>query len=243
VVASWYLLFRGQRLTGSLVDTNKDSYVPTARAITEHIGALKKEFGGAATTSGTPRAKGTATPRATPRKPAAVKTPKSSAKRKRVSKSSDEDEEMDDGEDDSDAERAMLKGTPSGPRSTLSRRSKSVAKTYNDDDSSSSDELASQGGNTGAVTPTPTAGVEEQPDFFGRGAFDGAGEDVGQMDGVATGIAAGGAVTGTLTPQGRTTNGTRQAKSATKATKRAIKREAPADDSNVSDFQPDFMEG
>ena len=229
-----------QATNGNTVDTNKDSYIPTARAITEHIGALKKEFGGTAT--GTPKAKTTTTPKATPKKSSAVKTPKSSAKRKRVSHSSDEDEEMkDDAEDDSAAERERLKATPSGPRSTLSRRSKSVAKTYNEDHESE-DELATPQDNTRAATPTPMAGEEEQPDFFGGGAFDGPGEEIVQMDGVAAGVAGVGLVNGTLTPQGKTANGHAQANSAAKRVlKRTVKREEPVDDSDGSEFNPDFM--
>ena len=226
-----------QATNGNTVDTDKDSYIPTARAITEHIGALKKEFGGTAT--GTPKAKTTTTPKATPKKSSAVKTPKSSAKRKRVSHSSDEDEEMkDDADDDSAAERERLKATPSGPRSTLSRRSKSVAKTYNEDHESE-DELATPQDNTRAATPTPMAGEEEQPDFFGGGAFDGPGEEIVQMDGVAAGV---GLVNGTLTPQGKTANGHAQANSAAKRVlKRIVKREEPVDDSDGSEFNPDFM--
>lgn len=234
-----------QATNGNIVDTNKDSYVPTARAITEHIGALKKEFGGTAVTAsatGTPKAKTATTPKATPKKSSAVKTPKSSAKRKRVSHSSDEDEEMkDDADDDSAAERERLKATPSGPRSTLSRRSKSVARTYNEDDESE-DELATPQGNTRAATPTPMAGEEEQPDFFGGGAFDGPGEEIGQMNGVAAGVAGVGLVNGTLTPQGKTANGHAQANSAAKRVlKRTVKREEPVDDSDGSEFNPDFM--
>jgi len=157
--------------------------------------------------NGTPRAKATVTPRATPRKAAAVKTPRSSTKRKRVSKSSDEDEEMIDGEDDSDAEREMQKATPSGPRSTLSRRSKSVTKTYNEDDEDTSDELAAPEGNTGAVTPTPTAGDEMQQDFFAGGAFDGAGDTIVHMNGVANLVDVNGVVTSTMTPRGQTAIG------------------------------------
>lgn len=235
-----------QATNANTVDTNKDSYVPTARAITEHIGALKKEFGGtaatASATAGTPKAKTTATPKATPKKSTIVKTPKSSAKRKRVSHSSDEDEEMnDDADDDSAAERERLKATPSGPRSTLSRRSKSVAKTYHEDDESDN-ELATPQGNTRAATPTPMASQEEQTDFFGGGAYDGAGEDVGQMDGVAAGVAGVGLINGALTPQGKTAKGHAQANSAAKrVVKRTVKREEPVDDSDGSEFNPDFM--
>lgn len=219
--------------------------MPNAKAITDHFYALRKQIGAPTTASatGTPRAKTTATPKATPKKSTAVKTPKSSAKRKRVSHSSDEDEDMhDDADDDSAAERERLKATPSGPRSTLSRRSKSVAKTYNEDNESE-DELATLQDDTRAATPTPMAGGEvEQPDFLGVGAFDGADEDVGQMEGVAAGIAVVGLVNGTLTPQGKTVNGHAQANSAAKrVVKRAVKPEEPVDDSDVSEFDPDLM--
>ena len=144
---------------------------------------------------------------------------------------------MDDGDDDSAAEREMLKTTPSGPRSTLSRRSKSVAKTY-DVDGESSNELASLQHNTRAATPTPMAGDEEQPDFFGGGAFDGAGEGVGQVSVAVTGVSA-----GITTPQGKAVNGNVQPDSAIKraVVKRTMKREEPVDDSDVSDFHPDFF--
>jgi hypothetical protein len=146
---------------------------------------------------------------------------------------------MDDAEDDSAAEREMLKATPSGPRSTLSRRSKSVAKTYNEDDESADEELATTQDNTRAATPTPAPAAvqEEQTDFFGGGAYDGAGDEVGQMDGVVTGAAAGGISGGTLTPQGKAVNGHAQADS---AAKRASKRAEPADDSDGSEFNPDL---
>jgi hypothetical protein len=145
---------------------------------------------------------------------------------------------MNDAEDDSAAERERLKSTPTGPRSTLSRRSKSVAKTYNEDDESD-DELATPQDNTRAATPTPAPATieEEQPDFFGGGMYDGAGEGIGQMDGVVDGVAA-----GTLTPQGKTANGHAQANSAAKrVVKRTVKREEPVDDSDVSEFTPEFM--
>lgn len=233
------------RLTRPTVDTGIESYEPSASAIKQHIDVLRKTFGNGATGGGgTPKAKATATPKATPKKSAPVKTPKSSAKRKRVSHSSDEDEEMNDAEDDSAGEREMLKSTPTGPRSTLSRRSKSVAKSYNEDDGSEDDEFATPQNNTRAATPTPAPATaqaaveEEQTDFFGGGAFDGPAEDVGQMDGVA----ATGLVGGTLTPQGKATNGHAQANSAAKrVVRRAFKREEPVDDSDVSEYEPDFM--
>lgn len=147
----------------------------------------------------------------------------------------------DDADDDSAAERERLKATPSGSRSTLSRRSKSVAKTYNEDDESD-DELATPQDDKRAATPTPVVGEEEQTDFFGGGAFDGAGERIGQMDGVAAGVAGVGLVNGALTPQGKTASGHPQANSAAKrVVKRAVKREEPVDDSDVSEFSPDFM--
>lgn len=154
---------------------------------------------------------------------------------------------MNDAEDDSAAERERLKTTPTGPRSTLSRRSKSVAKTYNEDDESE-DEFATPQNNTRAATATPTpaaaqAAVEEElTDFFGGGAYDGAGDDGGQMDGVAAGFAAAGLVGGTLTPQGKAANGHAQLDSAAKrVVKRTVKREEPVDDSDGSEFEPDFM--
>jgi hypothetical protein len=216
-------------LTCLTVDTGIESYEPSASAIKQHIDQLRKTLGNGAAGGSIPRGKTTATPKATPKKSATVKTPKSSAKRKRVSHSSDEDEEMDNAEDDSAAEREMLKATPSGPRSTLSRRSKSVAKTYNEDDESD-DEFANPQGNTRAATPTPAGGEEEQVNFFGGGVYDGAGESIGQMDGVVDEGAFGGA----LTPQGKTANGHAQANS-------AVKREELVDDSDVSEFTPDFM--
>lgn len=205
-------------------------------AIKKRIAALKKEAGGKATTSGTPKSKGTATPKATPKKAPMAKTPRSSEKRKRASVPSDEDADMDYGDDDSGAERERLKTTPSGSRSSLSRRLKIAAKTYHEDSDSSGD-VADPEDNTDAVTPTPAAGGEEQQNIFAGGAFDGSGETVGQMDGVTTGVAHG-VVAGTLTPQGKATNGNGQAKS---ATKRAVKRKAPVHDSDGSEFTPDFM--
>lgn len=231
-------------LTRLTVDTGIESYEPSASAIKQHIDTLRKIPGNGAAGGGTPRAKATATPKATPKKFAAVKTPKSSAKRKRVSHSYDEDEAMDDAEEDFAAEREMLKATPSGPRSTLSRRSKSVAKTYNEDDESD-DEFATPQNNTRAATHTSAAvaGEEEQPGFCGGGAYDGAGEEVDQMDGIATGVAG---RAGTLTPQGKTVNGNVQANSAVKRAvellpKRAAKRKVPVDDNDGSEFTPDFM--
>jgi hypothetical protein len=164
-------------------------------------------------------------PKSTPRKPTTLNTPKSSAKRKRTTKSSDEeDTEMPDGEDGSEDERKMLKQTPSGPRSSLSRRSKSVAKTYNQDDESSDEAAdADQDEDARAATPTPAA-VEDVPDFFPGGASDGVQE--GQMEGV---------VGGTLTPQGKGANRSKL------ATKRVVKREVRVDDSDGSVFSPEVL--
>lgn len=228
----------------SEVDTGKDDYQPTVRAIQEHLNNLKKSIGGKTktktTNSNTPRA--TATPKSTPRKPAAIKTPKSSAKRKRTSKSSDEEEDatMVDGEDNSDAEREMLKYTPSAPCSSLSRRSKSVAKTYHEDNESndeSDDEFATPGVDARAATPTPAAGEDMQTDFFAGGAFDGVHESAqnqpgDEMEGVATG-AFGHVATGTLTPQGRAGRGSKLAGSGSKRT-------IIDDDSDGSEFSPDM---
>lgn len=127
----------------NLVDTNKDIYQPTARAVTEHLTQLKASVYGKGS-SGTPKAK--VAPKSTPRKAPATKTktPTRGTKRKRGKKSSDDDDEddhdMDDEEDNTDAEREMLETTPSNSRSSLPRRSK-VAKSYQqDDDSSDADE-------------------------------------------------------------------------------------------------------
>jgi hypothetical protein len=138
---------------------------------------------------------------------------------------------MPDGEDDSEDEREMLKHTPSGPRSSLSRRSKSVAKTYNQDDKSS-DELADQEEDARAATPTPTAGEDEVPDFFPGGAFDGVQEAAQGLSGVRMD----GVVASALTPQGK---GVGRSKLAGPATRRVVKREVRDDDSDGSEFRPE----
>lgn len=129
---------------------------------------------------------------------------------------------MIDGEDNSDAEREMLNRTLSAPRSTLSRRSKSVAKTYHEDHESD-DEFATPGIDARAATPTPTPGDDMQPDFFAGGAFDGVHEATeDQMEGV-----------GTLAPQGRVVRGS-------KLTGLDFKRVTKDDESDVSEFSPDM---
>jgi hypothetical protein len=220
-------------------DTGAEDYKPTPRAITEHIGALKKSVGGGA---GTPKGKGTprpsATPKATPRKPATFKTPTSSAKRKHaINFSDDEEEDPMNGEDDSEAERKRLKMTPTAPRSSYSRRSKSVAKSYaNDDDNADDDEedadADAEEEHDHAAVRAPSSGLlNVQDDYFLGTAFDGAeetaylGQRVSKM-GVAAGAT--GDENDDLTPQGKI------------ATRRVFKREIREDDSDISEFTPDF---
>jgi hypothetical protein len=214
-----------------LGDTGVDDYQPTARAITEHIGALKKSVGGGGTT---PKAKGaprpSATPKATPSKLSMFKTPTSSAKRKRtINNFSDDDEEdVVGGEDDSDAERKRLKSTPSAPRSTYSRRSKSVAKSYANDDTVNDDEDAdAEEDHEPAAVRAPSAGMlNVQDDYFVGTAFDGADETVQLNHRVGKmGVAAD---ADELTPQGKST------------TRRIFKREIREDNSDISEFTPDF---
>jgi len=166
------------------------------------------------------------------------KTPTSSAKRRRAINFSDDDEEdAVNGEDDSDSERKRLKSTPSAPRSTYSRRSKSVAKSYANDDEVNDDEDAdaeveAEEDHDRAAVRAPSAGMlNVQDDYFVGTAFDGAEDNVqlnhrvGQM-GIAANVAGGG--NGELTPQGKT------------ATRRVFKREVREDDSDISEFTPDF---
>jgi hypothetical protein len=162
------------------------------------------------------------------------KTPTSSAKRRRTMNFSDDDEEdAVDAEDDSDSERKRLKSTPSAPRSTYSRRSKSVAKSYatnddnvNDDEDADAEAEAEEDHDRAAVRAPSSGMLNVQDDYFVGTAFDGAEETVqlnhrvGQM-GVA-------ASTDDLTPQGQT------------ATRRVFKREIREDDSDISEFTPDF---
>lgn len=132
---------------------------------------------------------------------------------------------MPDCEDDTDAERKMLNKSPSAPRSTLSRRSKSVAKSYANDDSSEGDADAD--------------GELEGGDLSTPAAFDGAGDSaqldqgVRQMSVAAAEEAAEGV---DLTPQGK--NGASiQRKSPTKRVKREVRED---DESDVSEFNPTF---
>ena len=85
---------------------------------------------------------------ATPKKNLAVKTPTSSAKRARKTAMSEEDEEDDDEDEDSETERKGLKLTPTGPRASYSRRSKSKSVSYHDDEQADdeSDDLANTNG-------------------------------------------------------------------------------------------------
>lgn len=132
---------------------------------------------------------------------------------------------MQDGEDDTDAERKMLNKSPSAPRSTLSRRSKSVAKSYANDDSSE-DDADADGEVEGGNLSTPAA-------------FDGA-ADSAQLDQVVRQISvatADDAAEGiNLTPQGKATNGI-QHKSPTKRVKREVRED---DESDVSEFTPNL---
>jgi hypothetical protein len=161
------------------------------------------------------------------------KTPTSSAKRTRTMNSSDDDEEdAVDAEDDSDSERKRLKTTPSAPRSTYSRRSKSVAKSYandndvNDDEDADAEVEAEEDHDHAAVRALSAGMLNVQDDYFVGTAFDGAEETVqlnhrvGRMNVAAS--------ADDLTPQGKT------------ATRRVFKREIREDDSDISEFTPDF---
>jgi hypothetical protein len=164
-------------------------------------------------------------------------TPTSSAKRKRVINNFSDDDEEDavGGEDDSDAERKRLKSTPSAPRSTYSRRSKSVAKSYanndNVDDEDDADAEAEESHDHAAVR-APSAGMlNVQDEYFVGTAFDGADETVQLNQRVSKmGVAANatGNGSGELTPQAKT------------STRRVFKREIREDDSDISEFIPDF---
>lgn len=119
----------------------------------------------------------------------------------------------------------MLNKSPSAPRSTLSRRSKSVAKSYANDDYSEDDADAD--------------GEVEGGDLSTPATFDGAvdsaqlDQNVRQMSVTAAGDAA---ESINLIPQRHVTNGI-QRKSPTKR----VKREAYEDDeSDVSEFTPNL---
>jgi hypothetical protein len=151
--------------------------------------------------------------------------------------SDDDEEDAVDAEDDSDSERKTLKTTSSAPRSTYSRRSKSVAKSYandndaNDDEDADAEVEAEEDHDHAAVRTTSAGMLNVQDDYFVGTAFDGAEETVqlnhlvGQM-GVAANAAGDG--NGELTPQGKT------------VTRRVFKCEIREDDSDVSEFTPDF---
>jgi hypothetical protein len=160
------------------------------------------------------------------------KTPTSSAKRKHAFNFSDDEEDPVDGEHDSEAERKRLKTTPSAPRSTYSRRSKSVAKSYANNDNADDDEDADAEEDAHAAVHAPSSGMPNvQDDYFVGTAFDGAEETiqlhqrVSKMD-VASSVTDDG--NDNLTPQAKT------------ATRRVFKREIREDDSDISEFTPDF---
>ena len=134
---------------------------------------------------------------------------------------------MIEGEEDSETERKRLKTTPSAPRSTYSRRSKSVAKSYANDDTIDDDEDADVEEDGHAAVQAPSGGLlNAQDDYFVGTAFDGAEETTQLNQRVSKmGVAAG---ADDLTPQGKT------------ATKRVFKREAREEDSDISEFTPDF---
>jgi hypothetical protein len=134
---------------------------------------------------------------------------------------------MIEGEEDSETERKRLKTTPSAPRSTYSRRSKSVAKSYANDDTIDDDEDADvEEDGHAAVQALPGGLLNVQDDYFVGTAFDGAEETTQLNQRVSKmGVAAG---ADDLTPQGKT------------ATKRVFKREAREEDSDISEFTPDF---
>jgi hypothetical protein len=140
-----------------------------------------------------------------------------------------------DGEDDSETECKRLKTTPTAPRSTYSRRSKSAAKSYaNDNDNADDEEDAdAEEDYDHAAVRAPSSGLlNVHDDYFVGTAFDGAEETaqinqrVGRM-GVAAGAI--GDESDGLTPQG---------KMATR--RRVFKREIREDDSDISEFTPDF---
>ncbi|OQO04504.1 hypothetical protein B0A48_09426 [Cryoendolithus antarcticus] len=103
-----------------------DSYVPTARAISEHVKSLKKTAGGSSTGSAATPKKTASTPaKVTPKRPTQAKTPTSSAKRSRAQAMSEEDEEP--MSDDSEPDHKTLKKIKPEPRKNPSRRSKSAS--------------------------------------------------------------------------------------------------------------------
>lgn len=175
------------------------------------------------------------TPKSTPRKAAATKTPTTGTKRKRATKSSDEEEAMDP--EDTDAERKMLKTTPSAPRSRLSRRTKSTPKSYQEDDGDSDEDAAGESDEGDAVM-AEDAGLGGEDNAQVGTAFDGAGENALVNQGgehTAANQVAGSATSRQVTPQGKSTNG-----SSKSGGKRFIKREDLGDDSDGSDFVPEL---
>jgi len=147
--------------------------------------------------------------------------------------SDDDEDNIMDGEEDSDAERKRLKTTPSAPRSTYSRRSKSVAKSYLDDDDGADEgkDVDAEEHDHAAVRAPSGGMLEVLDDSIVGTAFDGA-EETAQLNQRVSmmGVAAGatGAANGDLTPQGKT------------GTRRVFKREVRDDDSDISEFTPDY---
>jgi len=188
----------------------QDDFEPTPRAISEHIFQLKKTNGGGgkskATTTSTPiRAAINKTPS---KKTTAPKTPTTSGKRKRTS--------MSEEDDDSEDERSMLKSSPLGARSSVSRRSKSAKPSYAEADAD--DE---------AVADTP---IEELRFFDGTNEVEQIGQGIEQV-GFRLPNAV---VNGKIGSHG----GFMGAKA--KRVKAEVQAEVEAGESDVSDFQPGF---
>lgn len=136
-----------------------------------------------------------------------------------------------DGEEDSDSERKRLKTTPSAPRSTYSRRSKSLAKSYlNDEDEEGADADVEANGDAAAVRAPMGVLTGVQDDCFVKTSFDGADETarLGQRVRELGVAATAGGGDGELMPQGKAVS------------RRVFKQEAREDDSDVSEFTPDF---
>lgn len=137
-------------------------------------------------------------------------------------------------EEDTNDERKMLTASKASvaPRSSLSRRSKSLAKSYQqpseDDEDEDADAEASAEEvdvNTTIVTSTAV-----------NGTTNAVAEGVEEMDLDSIAVSAGN-TNGHPTPQGKTANG----KKGSSAKKRAFKRDV-GDESDGSDFVPSFFE-
>lgn len=160
-------------------------------------------------------------------------TPSRSAKRKRTTKSSSE--EMSDlPEEDSKDERKMLTTSKASvaPRSSLSRRSKSLAKSYQqlseeDEDEDADAEASAEevDVNNNIVTSTAV-----------NGTTNAVAEGVEKMDVDSIAVSAGN-TNGHPTPQGKAANGEKGVSSKKRAFKRAV-----GDESDGSDFVPSFFE-